>query len=738
MEHPNKNSKWVVYVSTFPPRACGIATFTQDLSNAFNELYAPHEETKIVAMNLDKDAVYDYDKKKVIFEIIQPDETKYVEAAHFLNDHPQVSIINIQHEFGIFGGLNGSHIIIFLRELKKPAVITFHTVLPKPELGIHDTVCAIDNHVRTIVVMTETSKKILVEDYGINPEKIKIIPHGIHSTPYSDGVKFKKKLKLDGKITISTFGLLSEGKGIEYGIEAMAGVVKKFPKATYLIGGATHPVVLKNEGEKYRNKLTALVQKLGLEKNVIFYNKYMTLTEVLEFLSASDIYLAPPQNPIQAVSGTLSYALGCGKPVVSTAFSQAKEDITPDIGILVGFNESDEIRDAFINLISDKTKRNNMGMLAYFKTRSRTWQNVILNYMREYITVVPDLGETEKNLPKTKLDHLIKMTDDTGLFQFAKLTDPDPTSGYTTDDNARALIAMVKYYEETKRNKSLPLINTYLNFLDFVSLFGGGFHNYVNGDKTIGHEQQKRENLESANSRAIFALARTAVSPSLPEALKEKAAELFRRNIKTGCEMTSIRSISYFIKALSKWTVIDPSPQILEMIRERADKLVKAFAENSDANWKWFEDVLAYSNGLMPDALVDAYKILKNEKYLSVAREAMDFLVAYSFDGEICVPIGQSGWLKRGSKKTMHDQQPEEVAMLVLALKSIYQITRNEQLQKKMHSAFNWFLGNNTLRQVVYDQATGGCYDGLGEKSINLNQGAESTVMYLLARLAFE
>ena len=738
MKNSNKDRKWAVYVSTFPPRECGIATFTQDLSNAFDEAYAPLEETKIVAMNLDTTSRYIYDTDKVIFQIPQPEEAKYVEAAHFLNKHPQVAIVNIQHEFGIFGGKFGSHLILFLRELTKPAVVTFHTVLPNPVPEMHDVVCAIDNHVRTIIVMTETSKKILIQDYGINPDKIKIIPHGIHPIQYSDGKKSKQKLNLSDRTTISTFGLLSSGKGIEYGIEAMTEVVKKFPKSTYLIIGATHPVVLKNEGEKYRNTLIAEVKRLHLEKNVFFYNKYLTLPELLEFLNATDIYLALSQDPNQAVSGTLSYALGCGKPVVSTAFAQAKEDVTEDVGMLVDFKNSQDIQNALMTLVAEPELRHQMGQRAYFRTRSRTWPNVVLRYMNEYIDIIPELGKVEKNLPKIKLNHLIDMTDENGIVQFAKLTTPDPVSGYTTDDNARALIAMVKYHEQTAKKKALPLINTYLNFLEYVCRPGGSFHNYVNIDKTIPEDQHNRENLESSNARAIFALARTAISPNLPENIREKASDLFRKNIEIGNRMTSPRSMAYFIKALARWNRIESTPEILKTIEDRADKLVAMFEQNSCQNWKWFEDILAYSNGVMCDALIDAYKIIKKEKYLTVAREAMDFLMSYSFEGDVCMPIGQSGWLRRGGHKTLHDQQPEEVAMLVLTLKAIYQITGEDRLQKKMHDAFNWFLGNNSLRQVVYDQATGGCYDGVGEKNINLNQGAESTVMYLLARLAFE
>ncbi len=706
--------------------------------NAFDEMYNPREEAKVIAMNLDEVSQYTYDKKRVLFEIPQPIQEKYLEAAKFLNNHRQVALVHIQHEFGIFGGSYGSHLIPLLRELKKPAVITFHTVLPGPNQELREVVRAINNHVQSIIAMTESSKQILVRDYALDESKIKVIPHGIHPAHFTDGKEAKRDLGLSKKLVISTFGLLSKGKGIQYGIEAMARVVKKFPHATYLIIGATHPVVLKNEGEAYRNTLIKKVHDLHLEHNVFFYNKYLKLEELLHFLEASDIYLALSQEPNQAVSGTLSYALGSGKPVVSTSFAQAKEDVTPETGILVDFTNVDQIAQALEDLLQNQEGRLMMGKSAYFRMRSRTWANVLLAHMAEYIRLEPVLGSVEKNIPRISLAHISTLTDGFGMIQFAKMTKPDPASGYTTDDNARALIALIKYYEKTGRKKALPLIQTYLNFLQYVERKEGAFHNYVDINKHIPLDQHQRENLESATARCMFALAKTATCRSLPEAMREQAATIFTRQIPNIENATSPRSMAYCIKALYAWSKRDTTGRSIQSAERFADKLVELFEKNREPNWRWFEDILAYSNGVMPDALTDAYMLTKKEKYLSIAREAFDFLLSYSFEGDMCVPIGQSGWFKRGGRKHAHDQQPEEVAVLVFTAKSMYRITGEEQYRKRMVDAFSWFLGNNTLHQVVYNQATGGCYDGVGEKGINLNQGAESTIMYLLARLSFE
>ncbi len=738
MNQYNNNKKWIVYVSTFPPRECGIATFTQDLMNSFDELYEPREEAKVIAMNPDETSQYVYDQETVIYQIPRDNEQHYESAAAYVNSLEKVVLVHVQHEFGIFGGLYGRHIIVFLRTVKKPIAVTFHTVLSNPSDDLREVVEAINIHVQKIIVMTESSKNILTAEYRIAPDRIVVIPHGIHPSAFSSGGKVRKELRFSKNIVISTFGLVSKGKGIEYGIEAMAMVVKKNPTAVYLIIGATHPMVLKQEGEKYRNSLIQLVHTYKLEKHVFFYDAYFELPDLLRFLSATDIYMSLSQDPQQTVSGTLSYALGTGRAVISTSFPQAQEDVTEDVGILVGFKSAQEVVTALQRLVDDKPLRLNMGKSAYFKTRSRTWRNSILRHMNEYIQLVPSLGKDEKNLPKVRIAHIIAMTDSFGMIQFADLLAPDMSSGYTIDDNARALVALVKYYQLLKKKRALPLIQTYLNFIEYVQKDTGGFHNYVDIQKTIHHDQHVRENLESASTKGMYALAVSAATIEIPLMLREKALLLFKKNIYILQTVTSPRSIAYAIKSLCLWNSVQPSPENIQTIIRLADMLVEHFEKNNTADWHWFEDILAYSNGILPEALVDAYRCTDNERYLVIAQQTLNFLVDNSFEGTVCVPIGQKGWMKRGEKKYLHDQQPEEVAALVSCLKAMHGATHDERYAQRMRNAFDWFLGNNVLHRVIYDQDTGGCYDGLGEYEVNLNQGAESTVMYLLARLEFE
>lgn len=728
------HKSWVVFFSTFPPRECGIATFTQDLTNAFDSQYYPKEESKIVAINNNNNKfIY---PKKVIDEIDQQKREDYSEVAKRLNALHQVRLVNLQHEFGIFGGEYGNYIIDFLKEIKKPVVVTFHTVLPGPNPILHKTVIELASYVKRIIVMTRTSKEILVRDYAIDSEKIAIIPHGIHPQPYTDHGKSKTALKLKRNLVVSTFGLLSRGKGIEYAIDAMPEVVKRFPSVKYLVIGATHPDVLKKEGEAYRNELTERVKNLGLEKNVVFYNQYLSTDELLGFLEATDVYVALPLDPNQAVSGTLSYALGAGRPVVSTSFAQAREDVTPDVGVLVDFRNSDQVRDALITLLDDKKKREEMGKNAYFRTRKMEWRNVVLSYMREYISLVHSLGMSEKNLPKMKIRHIIKLTDNFGMIQFAKLTEPDITYGYTLDDNARAMLAMSIYYSKFKSPIALSLVETYLGFIEHCSIEGDGFTNYVAGDKSHTPQNQK-EDLEDANARCFNALSAVASNASLPKEVKERAKSIFKKHIKIKDKSIPAKSLALYIKAFSRWLTVEKNnKEIEDALRGYCDELVERFRRTSAPNWQWFEDTMTYSNGLLPDALFTGYSRFKDHRYFDVAKAATDFLVSYSFQDEMCVPIGQNGWFRRGGRKQLHDQQPEEVMALILCLKSIHNLTAEEEYHKRMYQAFNWFLGNNTLGQVVYDQSTGGCYDGVGENYVNLNQGAESTLVYFIARLA--
>ncbi len=732
-----RDKSLVVFLSTFPPRECGIATFTQDLSSALDELYAPREESRIVALDPEEYTRQKY-SDKVIFQFSQTNRESYRAAAKKINANRHVKLVSIQHEFGIFGGEYGSYLLEFLEELKKPSCVTFHSMLPEPVESMLRVVQEIARMTSFVVAMTDTSRDIITGRYAVPAEKVRVIPHGIHPLQYSDNKEAKSELGLSKRFLITSFGLLGRGKGIEHAIEALPAVVKVNPKVLYLIIGATHPVVLKNEGESYRNSLINRVRELSLESNVIFYNQYLKVNELLDFLKASDICLVLSENPNQAVSGALSYNLGAGRPVIATPFAHAKEVITPEVGRLVGFNSKEELSNAIIEMMMNREKLKEMGEAAYFRTRKMTWPNVALSYMREFISITPEFRKMESNMPAIKIRHMINLTDGFGMFQFAKRSVPDPAHGYTTDDNARALIAMVKVYATNRKPQVSRLIGTYLNFMEYVAQSSEGFFNFVNYDKSFHAERNTKENLSDANARGYYALAFTASHSFVPQGFRDKATGLFRNKFDIEKKILSPRAAAFTILALSHWLSVEHDERYLSKMKELAYYLLDLFETSKADGWLWFEDILSYSNGILPEALFVAYQRTNDERYLSVARESLDFLIQNSFDDRMCIPVGQSGWFRRGGVKHVYDQQPEEVAMLVSVLAEAHTVTNEQKYLDMMKRAFDWFLGSNRLGQMVYDESTGGSYDGVGESQINLNQGAESTIMYLLARLVME
>jgi glycosyltransferase involved in cell wall biosynthesis len=744
---------WIVYLGTFPPRECGIATFTRDLVDAMDDLLMPAVRSKVVAMNTDVVERCHY-PREVICEINQERESDYAAAAELINNSGKVKIVNVQHEFGIFGGEYGIKLMHFLKALTKPVVITFHSVLPSPNEKLHGAVRLLAEEVDGIIVMTKHSKEILCGEYGILADKVKVIPHGIHSMPYSTTKLAKSLLGFSGKTVLSTFGLLNKGKGLEYVIEALPEVVKKHPETVYVIFGVTHPNILKRDGESYRNSLIKKVYDLGIVDNVKFYNRYFPLDELLQFLKATDIYVSTSLDPNQAVSGTLSYALGAGRPVVSTPFAQAKEYITGDVGMLVGFRDPKTYADAITRLVENKELRQQLGKNAYFKTRNMIWPNVAIECIKVFTIYARELNEIckQKSLPAVNLDHMAHITDDFGIVQFAKLTNPDPSSGYTLDDNARALIVAGSCYEKfgagmkighaSKQKRDLAaLLTVYLNFIAFVSKEDGYFENYVDYDKTLNRELNQKDNLEDANSRALYALAFISTMDAIPGNIRKKALSILESKIEKKIPFSSPRAIAFYIKSL--YLLLKKSIKVGQIdlnsdLKNYCDRLLAHYNDSSTAEWHWFERYLTYSNGVLPEALILGYNITQNKKYYDISKKTLEFLLKESFVGETYGPIGQDGWRHQDGQRNYYDQQPEEVAALIYALKSFYTVTGDKSYQKLKYKVFNWFLGDNTLNQVIYDRTTGGCYDGLSEKNVNLNQGAESTISYLLARLQID
>ena len=731
----------IIYVSTFPPRECGMATFTEDLTAAIDDLLLPAIESRVVAVNTDDISRYHY-PRKVIAQIGRSSQDEYIRTAEMINAMDDVHLVNVQHEFGIFAGHLGAHIISFLQALKKPSIVTMHSVLPSPDQEMYRVVRAIAEHASGLVAMTRHSRELLINVYGISEEKTSVIPHGIHAMPYTSSVKHKSFLGVSKKINLLTFGFLSRGKGLEYVIEALPEVVQAYPDFLYIILGVTHPNVLKEEGESYRNSLIQKVHELKLASHVNFYNEFVTLEELLQFLKAADIYISTSLNPNQAVSGTLSYALGTGRPVVSTCFAQAKELVTAEAGILVDFRNPHAYAQALIAFLKDPALRQQLGMNSYFRTRNMTWENVALEYLKLFSNHSDAIaqGSAQKKFPRVNLSHLFRLTDNFGIIQFAQLSLPDIPSGYTLDDNARALIVACLYYREYKQKEELcKRIEVYLSFIEFVMGEDGQFYNYVRPDKKIDTAFNAKENLDDANGRAFWALAVCAVTDTLPQRILDRARALIKKRLEHYHMFESPRSVAFHVKGfclllekMQEFNGLD----FRQLIISHCDRLVSLYRGVSSPQWEWFENYLTYSNAVLPEALILGHKHTGNSEYFDMGRKTFEFLISQTFINRIYAPVGQDGWHHKTGERRYFDQQPEDVAAMTCALASAYIVTKDERYNKFMHEAFNWFLGDNSLKQVVYDRATGGCYDGVGEGYINLNQGAESTTSYLLARLS--
>ncbi|MDP3900518.1 MAG: glycosyltransferase, partial [bacterium] len=729
----------ILYVASYPPRECGIATFTQDLTNALDKEFNPAVKSKVLAINDNGTSIYNY-PRKVRWQIREVNMEDYLQRANEINQAHDIKVVNVQHEYGIFGGDEGNYLLPLLELIKKPVVVTFHTVLPRPTGTMRAVTKSIIDRAQAIVVMTKTAKRLLQRQYKIKDNKIQVIPHGVHHVPFPSKRHFKKKLNLADYTVLSTFGMLNSDKGIEYAIEALPELVKKYPKLLYLVIGATHPVVRRHEGEKYRNKLKRIVEKNGLKENVKFYDKYLSLPELIDYLRATDIYISPTLNPKQSVSGTISYALSCACPVVSTQNQYAKDVITSERGRLVRFHNAGDIKNAIDEILSDRQMRTEMKKNAYFYSRHMTWQNVALSYFKIYNDLAKILPREPGKLPKINLAHVKNLTDEFGMIQFATHTKPDIHSGYCIDDNARALLAMAQLYHGDKTTDVLRLSEKYLKFIKFTQKRTGRFYNFVNYNRTFDDPAES----EDAFGRALWALGYVIGGSTLPDRLRRQAWTILKKSYPEAIKMQSLRAISFSIIGLTyTGRNSDLSSQyakkITILITRLAERLTREYkktvAEKKDS-WNWFENFLTYSNYKLPEALLRASTVTGKPEHRAVAEESLKFLSDTNFIKNYFSPIGQDGWYFRGGKRSWFDQQPEDASSAVEALVAAYRITKKKQYLKQAQLAFDWFLGKNHLNQMIYDEATGGCYDGLGKHSINFNQGAESTISYLLARLA--
>ena len=728
----------ILMLTSYPPRECGIATFARDLAAAIQKSFGTSLEIEVCALENGCDLGRNY-PTEVTYTLNSNELDSFFSVADKLNERNDIGMVCIQHEFGLYGGEYGSHLIAFLLRLNIPVCCIFHTVLPHPDEKRLKVVQALENLSEKLIVLTQKSADILIGDYEVNHRKISVIPHGTHIVLWKRKQELKEKYGFKEKRVLSTFGLLSENKNIETALRALPEVLKHFPDTVYLILGKTHPEVVKKEGEKYRGQLEKLVEELGIAKAVIFVNEYLPLPTLLEYLTFTDIYLFTSKDPNQAVSGTFAYAMSCGSPVISTPIPHAKECLDPATGILLkDFGNPKEISEALLNLLAQPMVGVKMGRNAFSKMRASSWENVAIAYSQLFQEYLRYDSPLEFQLPPIKTNHLEDMTTDFGMLQFSQFCEPDPSSGYTLDDNARALVAMLMYFRLYKKNKALHLASIYLNFIEYCQQDDGLFYNYVNYGRQFS-PQNKEVNLEDSNGRAIWALGYLlSDTDGLPEKMKVKAENCLKKAVQADIGFKSPRAIGFALKGIYYYHQANPDIILTKTAETLADELLRIYHITSDQTWQWFEDYLTYANPILSEALMYAWLITKNKTYKEIGEITFDFLLSHYFmKGQIKV-ISNDGWFDKRNKRSFHGEQPVEVAYTIFCLDLFYKLTHKKKFADQLKVAFSWFLGNNHLKQIMYNPANGASYDGLEKNNVNINQGAESGLCYFISRLMME
>jgi len=725
----------IIVITSYPPRECGIATYSQDLIKAINNKFSKSLSIKICALKTNNQD-YDYpDEVKFILDTSQVNS--YKNLAQSINDDENIQLVLIQHEFGLYKEQEMAF-LQFLYELAKPIVLVFHTVLPKPDLHLRNEVKKIIAACKSIIVMTNTSANILLFDYGVSKQKITVIPHGTHLVTHLNERLLKEKYKFPGRKILTTFGLLSSGKSLETTIIALPEIVKVCPEVLFLIIGKTHPEVVKNDGEVYRESLIKRVNELQLQDYVKFIDKYVALPELLEYLQLTDIYLFTSNDPNQAVSGTFVYAMSCGCPIISTPIPHALEVLSKDTGLIFDFNDSTQLSKDVIRLLQDNTLRKSIVVNTLQKIVSTAWENSAVAHAILFQKIAGDKIQIEYNLPVINLNHLKEMTTDVGIIQFSKINQPDISTGYTLDDNARALVATCMIFKLESSKQRIVEIRKYLDFIKFCQLPSGDFLNYVDQNKNFT-DQNKKVNLEDSNGRAVWALGYVLLLKGLlPKDIIAEAESILEKTLINIVNINSPRAMAFAIKGLYYRQKIIKSPENLELIIILADRLVKLFQHEASDDWEWFESYLTYANSILPEAMLYAWLITKESIYKDIARTSLNFLLEHIFNEKGIEVISNKTWLQKGHEAGRFGEQPIDVAYTIMTLAKFYDVFMVEDYRQKMVTAFNWFLGKNRLHQIIYNPCTGGCYDGLEESHVNLNQGAESTVSYLMARLTIE
>jgi len=740
MTNPSHTRK-IAFLGDYLPRKCGIATFTTDLRCAI-AAEIPGIECTVVPVN-DLDGGYDY-PPEVRFEITEQDLPSYLRAADFLNI-TNVDVICVQHEFGIYGGPAGSHLLALLREVRMPIVTTLHTILREPSVEQRRVMRELIRLSTRLVVMTERGRELMLEVYQAPESKIDLIPHGIPNMPFADPNYFKDEFGVAGKQTLLTFGLLSPNKGIEYVLKALPEIIQEFPNVVYIVLGQTHPNLLRDEGEAYRLTLERLAKDLNVQKHVVFFNRFVELDELMRFIGATDIYVTPYLTETQITSGTLAYAFGAGNAVVSTPYWHAAELLANNRGRLTPFRDSTAISTAVRELLHDEPLRHSMRRNAYHLGRDMIWPSVAQLYVKSFDRARQDhsfvgrkpspiktLDEQPGQLPELKFDHLFRMSDATGVFQHASFTVPNFAEGYCTDDNARALALMLmlqRLGHDSPRVQAQA--TTYAAFLNHAfDRTTRRFHNFMSFERRWLDEVGS----EDCQGHSLWALG-LCVRQAGHGSFQMLAAELFEQALPIAAEFSSPRAWAFTLIGIDEYLRRFSGDRRAHQIREAlAMKLMQRYADAATEEWQWFEEVVSYANAKLPHALILSGRCMNNQAMIDLGLKTLRWLIKMQTSREGALqPIGSNGFYPRGQARALFDQQPIEAQVTVSACIEAFHATNDLFWVTEARRAFEWFLGRNDLGVPLYDPTTGGCRDGLHIDRVSQNQGAESSLAFLLA-----
>ncbi len=727
-------------VSSYPPRKCGIASFAKHLHDAI--VTGGEVQGLVVAMD-DAEEGYHY-PPEVRFEMQASDLPDYELATDYLNIN-QIDVVSVQHEYGLFGARAGENIVSLVKHTRMPVITTLHTVLDDPAKEQRAVMKELLKHSDRLVVMSQRAQHILMTKYGAAKEKLAIIPHGIPDMPFVDPSFYKDRFGFQGRQVLMTFGLLGPGKGLEVVIEALPAIVKEHPEALYVIVGAIHPHVEKREGQDYIHNLQRLAERLGVARNVVFHTRYVSQEELCAYLGAADIYVTPYPNRQQICSGTLTYAMGAGKAVVSTPFYYAEEMLADGRGKFFEFNNKQSLADAVTNLWKNPQEMDAMRKAAYLHTRESVWEKVGKAYRdlaqdvleqrisspRAMVAPTTSLPRAA-NLPEVRISHLITMSDDTGLIQHAAYSIPNRWHGYCTDDNARGLAAAMLHWELTEDDVLLPQAMRYLGFLHHAYDPGAKrFHNFMRYDRQWGDNDQFSED---ALGRSLWGLG-LVVRAAPNEGMRSLATRLFGDALAGAEQLKSPRGWAFVLLGIQAYLRRYSGDAFARRTREiLAGRLYEGFRKNRGPDWPWSEATVTYDNGALPHALLLCGQSMPDEGMLKQGLESLEWLLKIQTDeqGRITL-IGNQGWYPRGGVPAKFDQQPVDAMDLVLACCQAFRITKEERWWQQAIRCFEWFLGRNIIHAQLYDAATGGCCDGLHSNGPNLNQGAESTLAWLIS-----